>query len=313
MARAAGALPAVILAVLALAATGRIPTVKRGGERDGVAYAERFPEAKAALLRRINRDRAAHGVQPVAYDLLAAKVGDAFCLESARKRHIGHYDLAGRGPYLRWAEAGGVDYNSENFGAHSRYGGPITEPIEAMLREAHDSMMAEKPPDDGHRRTILEPIFTHVGIGCALVDGEFRMTEEFLRKVVEWVELPAEPLAAGTLAPVAFKLPSGWSAGPIEIAFEPAPRALTLAEAARRGGYSYPAPPIHRLMPSALAGTQWISGARGDFARGVAGRYDITVPLDHGPGNYYVMVYAAQGDVSGKRLEPVSGALVKAR
>ena len=29
-------------------------------------------------------------------------------------------------------------------------------------------MMAEKPPDDGHRRAILDPLWTHVGIGVAL-------------------------------------------------------------------------------------------------------------------------------------------------
>ena len=44
-------------------------------------------------------------------------------------------------------------------------------------------MMAEKPPDDGHRQAILDPLWTHVGIGVALEGGEFRMTEEFTRHV----------------------------------------------------------------------------------------------------------------------------------
>lgn len=299
---------------LALLFAGKIAMVKRGGASEAVVYAERFPEAKAALVRLINRDRAAAGLRPVAYDLLAAKVGDEFCRESATKRHVGHFDLAGRAPYLRWGEAGGVDYHSQNFGAHTRFGGPITESVESMLLESHRSMMAERPPDDGHRRTILDPIFTHVGIGCALVDGEFRMTEEFVRRVAEWVELPAEPLRAGTNAAFAFKLPSGWNPGPIEIAFEKPTKALTAAEIGRRGSYAYPSPAIHRLMPALPAGGQWLSGGgHGNYERGVAGRYDILVPLDHGPGNYYVLVYAAQGDVSGKRLEPVTGALIRAR
>lgn len=37
------------------------------------------------------------------------------------------------------------------------------------------------PPRDGHRRTILNPDYTHVGIGFAVAGGEFRLTEEFTR------------------------------------------------------------------------------------------------------------------------------------
>ena len=55
-------------------------------------------------------------------------------------------------------------------------------------------MMDERPPDDGHRQTILNPLLTHVGIGLAQVGGEFRITEEFSRVAFEWLEVPDRPL-----------------------------------------------------------------------------------------------------------------------
>jgi hypothetical protein len=45
---------------------------------------------------------------------------------------------------------------------------------------AQKSMMEETPPDDGHRRTILDPEATHVGVGWSMTGGRFQMAEEFL-------------------------------------------------------------------------------------------------------------------------------------
>jgi Uncharacterized protein with SCP/PR1 domains len=145
----------------------------------------------------INRERAEHGAPPLAYDLLGAKVGDEFCEVAARDRTTGHWDLAGRAPYLRWALAGGIDHHAQNFAAESRTGFEFTESPAELLLRMHAEFMAEKPPNDGHRRTVLDPIWTHVGIGFALVGGEMRMTEEYSRRVLEWAELPAGPVKAG--------------------------------------------------------------------------------------------------------------------
>ena len=162
------------------------------------AYSERVPAAKAELLRTINQERSAVGAPPVAYDLLGARVGDEFCEDAARNRTSGHWDLAGRPPYLRWALAGGIDHHAENFAAESRRGYEFTEAPVDLLKKAHAAFMSENPPDDGHRKTVLDPIWTHVGIGLSIIGGELRMTEEFSRRVVEWVELPVDPVKAGT-------------------------------------------------------------------------------------------------------------------
>ena len=288
-----------------------VPTVRRGADRATPSYAERFPEAKARLLAHLNKERRAAGAPPVAYDLLAARVGDAFCLDAARTRSSGHWDTAGRPPYLRWGLAGGVDYHAENFGSLTRTGADVKEAeVPALLRDAHARMMAEVPPGDGHRRTVLDPKWTHVGIGAAAVRGEFRMAEEFSRHVVEWVEVPAEPLSAGARAPFAVKLPAGWALVSIQVGFEAPARPMSREEIGRRGVYAYPGA-SQTFLARAPANTQYSNGSRGEIGL-VRGVVRANIPLLSDAGNYYVFVYAAPGSVAGRMLSPLTSALIQA-
>ena len=207
---AAALLAAACAFLPASRAEGPVPVVRRGGNAGAGPYAERFPEAKARLLERLNRERRAAGAPALAYDLLGASVGDAFSLDAATSRSSGHWDTAGRPPYLRWALAGGVDYHGENFSALTRTGADVDESeVSRLLLDAHAQMMAERPPDDGHRRTALDPDWTHVGFGAAAAGGEFRMVEEYSRRVALWVEVPRAPVPVRQRAPFAVRLPPG--------------------------------------------------------------------------------------------------------
>jgi uncharacterized protein YkwD len=292
-------------------AAAPVPVARRGGGAAAGPFTERFPEAKARLLDRLNRERRAAGAAPVSYDLLGARVGDAFCLDAATSRSSGHWDTAGRPPYLRWALAGGVDYHGENFSALTRTGADVNESeVSRLLLDAHGQMMAERPPDDGHRRTALDPSWTHVGIGAAALGGEFRMVEEYSRRVAEWVEVPRAPVPARGRAPFAVKLPPGWTIVSLEVGFEPAPSPMSLEEIRRRGSYSYPAV-SQRFFARAPGNAQYMDGSRGeiDTMRGVA---RIDIPLLSGPGNYYVFVFAMQGSNRGRPLSPLTAALIQA-
>lgn len=302
-----------LAACVALAPAPAAPAkgmVRYGPDRASIPYAEKHAAAKAALLAKINTERKAAGLRALAYDLLAAKVGDEFCEDAAVRGTNGHWDTRGRAPYQRWGEAGGVDYHSENFSAHSRFGEPFGEPVESLLLSSHASMMAERPPNDGHRRTVLDPIWTHVGIGASRIGGEFRMTEEYSREVAEWVDAPAGVQAAGTTVRVTVKLPRAFTAGPVEVAYEKRPSPLSPAQIARRGGYGYPQT-IRRLFPKLGAGAVWEGGGHGDFDV-TAGRADVKVALDAGAGNYYILLYAGEGEISGKRLSPATAVLIRA-
>jgi len=306
------------LAILA-GACARVPSptpppvrqVRYGPDRNDVSYSERAPREKEKLLARLNEERRVHGVRPLAYDLLAARVGDEFCQDSAARATSGHWDLEGRSPYLRWALAGGVDYHAENASSFSRTGHPVTpSEIERLLFEAHARMMDERPPDDGHRRAILDPNWTHVGFGAGWADGEFRMTEEFSRRVAEWVELPAAPVRAGLAAPFAAKLPPGWTSGVIEIGFERAPTPMSRVEIRRRGSYAYPKA-VTLLRPLLSGPYRYPDGSQGQYDA-AGGRITASLPLAEGAGSYWVLLYAAEGSAAGRPMSPVVAALVVA-
>ncbi|MBI5441304.1 MAG: hypothetical protein HY900_08855, partial [Deltaproteobacteria bacterium] len=269
------------------------------------AYVEKVPAAKSEILRIINQERAAAGAPPLAYDLLGAKVGDEFCEDAARKRTSGHWDQAGRPPYLRWALAGGIDYHAQNFASESRQGFEFTEAPVELLMKTHAAFMSEKPPNDGHRKTVLDPIWTHVGIGFSIVGGEMRVTEEFSRRVLEWVELPPGPVKAGKEALVVLKLPRTWKVGAVEVAYEELPKPMSRPEIAARRSYGLP-PTWQTYRPYPPAGTRWSSGEEGDFRQSAAGRIELTVPLLRGPGHYYLVVFASQSEAPGRKVFPVA-------
>ncbi len=290
-----------------------VGVARYGADRDEVRYEERAALAKRRLLRRLNADRAASGAPPLAYDLLAAKVGDDFCLDAVRGGFVGHWDPAGRPPYLRWALAGGVDFHAENVGSVSRKGWNVAEgEIAALLLDLHERMMAERPPDDGHRRALLDPAWTHVGIGVASAGGELRMSEEFVRRVAEWVEIPSRTLPSGTDAVVRAQLPQGWSIGSLTVVFDPPPAPLSAGEIDRRGGYGFPGPFV-TLRPALPPRLHYTDGSAGDFSV-VDGRVEARIPLSKGPGSYYVLLYAEPGpSTPGRRLAPVLAPRITAR
>ncbi|MCM2256614.1 MAG: CAP domain-containing protein [Vicinamibacteria bacterium] len=255
--------------------------------------------ARQALFGRLNADRAAHGVAPLAWEPRAARVGDRFCLDSALGASLGHWDPMGRAPYVRWAEAGGVDYHAENVGAYSISSGRLLAPLLELALESHEAMMAERPPDDGHRRTILDPTLTHVGIGLAAAGGQVRMAQEFTRVGFEWIEVPAAPVRAGELVHFAARPKAGREIGLVEVRFEPP--AVPLRPGDPRLGASYGFPPVARaLWPRTPGGVRYVDGTNGDFAVRADGSFEVAFFADRGPGHYFVFCYLreAQGEMS---------------
>jgi uncharacterized protein YkwD len=289
----------------------RYPTevVRHGLDRLAIPYDDPQRHVKENLFARINRDRAEAGLPPVAYEPRAALVGDHFCLDAAMAGTVGHWDLQGRTPYLRWALAGGLDYHSQNTASYSFSSGSVDRPLADLLLEAHEIFMAERPPRDGHRRAVLDPTNTHVGIGMAVVGGEFRMSEEFTSVALPWIELPAKPLRAGEWASFASGVPDVLEVESIELRHEPEPRALKRGDLVNRGAYRYPRL-VRRYDPHLPAGLVYRGGGRGDFEV-KRGRVFLGFPLSEGPGHYFVLAYVRRAATTGP-LWPVTAAMITA-
>jgi len=282
------------------------PALHLGPERTAISYDEPQAADKRALLERINRDRAAAGAAPVRYEPRAALAGDRFCVDAALAGSWGHWDTQGRPPYLRWGLAGGMDFESENVAAYSVSSGRLDRPLRDLMMEAHETMMAERPPLDGHRRTILDPMFTHVGIGVAAAAGEFRMTEEFTRVVFDWMEVPAGPVPAGQWARFRGETLPEWEVGEVEIRFEPPPRRMSLAELRKAGSYRMP-PVVRTLHPREESGLFKPKGSAEFEAKGR--RVSLAFPVER-RGHYYVVCYVRRRGGGSGPMGPGTAALV---
>lgn len=198
---------------------------------------------KAAVFERINSDRAAAGVPPVAWDGAASRVADAFCAQQVREASRGHFLMDGIPPYARTSFAGVFGTQSENSVSWVTTGGSFSEPITELALIGHAEMMAEKPPGDGHRRTILDPEATHVGVGYAAEGGRFQMAQEFLTRGLERLSLLRSEASRPVLRFDGTPL-RNWRLQFVTIARESTPRPLTREEATARTSYSYPRPTL---------------------------------------------------------------------
>jgi uncharacterized protein YkwD len=194
---------------------------------------------KSAVFDRINQDRADAGVPAVEWDDGVSRVADAFCANQILENTSGHYLTNGLPPYARTSFAGVFGMQFENSVTWKTTGSSFNDPAETLALEGHASMLAEKPPYDGHRRTILDPDATHVGVGYALSRGDFRMAQEFLVRHLAWLRVerlsPTSSVVAVSGQPVA-----GRRLQFVTIGWEPVPRELTRAQANGRTSYSYP-------------------------------------------------------------------------
>ncbi len=194
---------------------------------------------KTAVFERINRDRAAAGRSPVAWDPAASRVADAFCAHQVREGTHGHFLTDGVPPYARTGFAGVFGMQSENSASWTTTGETFSDSTTRLALLAHEQMMAEEAPEDGHRQTILDPEATHVGVGYAQERGRFQMAQEFLTRRLEWLRLSIREAGLGVLK-VEGKVLAPFRIQFVTIAREPVPAALTREEATLRKTYSYP-------------------------------------------------------------------------
>lgn len=216
---------------------------------------------KVVVFERINRDRLNEGLRAVAWDEGAARVADRFCAEQVRERSRGHFLQDGVPPYARTALAGVLGMQSENSVSWTTTAQVIREPLDRLALLGHEEMMGERPPHDGHRKTILDSDATHVGVGYAAGEGRFQMAQEFMSRRFERLALsrldedpPIVRVAGRTLPTDRLEF--------VTVAIEPPPARLSREEASARSSYGYPrpsfalAPENSRAMEVAGVGTR---------------------------------------------------------
>lgn len=130
---------------------------------------------EAWQLNAVNQARASAGVAALSMD---SRIHSE-ALQHSRDMTcygFGHYVPPGTTPASRMAAAGvSFTWHGENIGE----AGEGTDLQKVMW--LFNTMMAEQPPNDGHRQNILSPHFTITGIGIYVENGSgsLWMTEDF--------------------------------------------------------------------------------------------------------------------------------------
>lgn len=149
---------------------------------------------KIVQLDIINKSRRKNNASPVMLDILASRVANKMCREAAENNYIGHWNMAGEEPYLRYAFAGGYDHVSENaYGESSSDNYDVSSSvISSMMNSGHNKFMSEKSPKDGHKHNIIDKSHNFAGIGFYLSGNQFRYYEEFIDRYFEFENIPAQ-------------------------------------------------------------------------------------------------------------------------
>jgi len=132
--------------------------------------------AEEAALSMINGSRSQLGLPALAMDGALRQVARAHSKDMGDHNYFAHNTLDGKSPFDRIKSAGiNFGWAAENLGYAQGYASN-TEAVSTN----HRSMMAEVPPNDGHRENILNPHYRKVGIGVyRTADGRTYYTCDF--------------------------------------------------------------------------------------------------------------------------------------
>jgi uncharacterized protein YkwD len=141
---------------------------------------ERFQEFARRILALVNQDRQTARAGSLVVDAQAARFAEAEAARLVAEGRFDHHAADGSKPYQRWGRSGGTARVAENL-----YRLTAREGRAYMLfdpADAHERLMRSS----GHRRNVLDPMHTGVGIAVAFDPGHNSVVvvEEFVDRHV---------------------------------------------------------------------------------------------------------------------------------
>ncbi len=258
-------------------------------------------QARRYMLELVNRDRKSQGLGPVALEPGPATVAaQRHADDMLRLGFLGHWGSDGSIPEQRHTEAGGVDMVLENALCmtdevrRTLDGHLLLE--RAEIERAERMFFDEVPPNDGHRKNILRPQHTHVGIGIALpvrTPTEIPVpcfVQEFTDHYATYEPL-SKTAAPRQMVHLAATLDPRMTPGGFGIARVDLPKPLPPTELNRRRSYPVPAPYQNF----------WPQGFKTPVAVQVTGTtMRVDVPLGDEPGLYEISTWAKPASGTGE-------------
>jgi len=200
-------------------------------------------QVERAVVDLINEDRRKAGLPLVTWDETAANSARQHVSLEANSGFISHWGLDGEKPQRRYTLAGGLDAVDENESVtlwlEGGFDGVSKEQLKKMVAEHQSAMVNELPPNDGHRKNILDP--HHTGVGVALVVGKYgvAMAQEFTNHYSDIT--PLSPTATpGSTITLKGRIGKGYQITGIYGVWEPLPQPITREQLMQTHSYSDP-------------------------------------------------------------------------
>ena len=209
-------------------------------------------EARRYMLQLINRDRATQGLPPVALDEGPAQTaGQAHAEDMAHLGYLGHWGSDGSVPEERMTRAGGADVDFENayciVDERARPLEPNPHFTPDDIEKAEAMFFDEKPPNDGHRKTILGKRRKRLGIGIAMPKAFPNeivvpcISQEFVDTYGAYDPIPRS-IKLGAVLHVAGTLSNEVKIGAVGLGRIEDPHPLSPSELNKRRSYPLPEP-----------------------------------------------------------------------
>ena len=260
---------------------------------------EQFTELRKNLLEMVNEERAVAKVPLLALDELATRVATAHAVDMAAHEFASHWGRDGLKPYHRYSFAGGTDATQENVSAADNTWSNKFADLKQDTSYLHVRLYQEKPPNDGHRQTILAPQHTHVGFGIAVEKLRLRLVELFVAKYVEVNDVPRVAKPKSQVVFAAKMLKRNQSLNHVEVFYEPLPKAPELAwlQVAR----SYALPNESRVLrPKVAPPYMYSDRSQGEVDVELDGSFSVPVTLFHDKPGIYTLVAWVKSNRAGK-------------
>jgi uncharacterized protein YkwD len=219
-------------------------------------------EIRVNILAMINEEREVEKVSPVALDDLATEVATKHASDLVRGRFTGHVGSDGFKPYHRYAFAGGTDASAENVSAADNTWSMKEKDLKQDTAYLHLRLYQEKPPNDGHRQTILNREHTHVGIGIVVHELRLRIVELFISRYVDLKPVVREAKPGASVAFAGKIRGSSYRFNNLEVHYEPLPTPPTPEMLRSPGSYSLPKE-ARKLLPKLPSPMIYLDGSSG--------------------------------------------------
>jgi uncharacterized protein YkwD len=257
-----------------------LPIVSRAQDivERGPFSAKDVPYACDQLLKLLNDERRDAGLNTLEMDALACQVAAEHARDMATGHFLSHWGRDGRKPFHRYAFAGGTDALQENASAADNVQSLAVPGILNDLHEMHQSMLAEVPPNDGHRKTILDPFHTHVGFGIALNGRSLRLDELYLARYVKLAPLTNRVKPKSTVLLDGRLLNPQHFLNQVDVFYEPLPTPPSSDWLNTPRSVSLPAE-RKTLRPKVPPGTRYTDGSSGDFDWSREGTFKVKLKM----------------------------------